>query len=309
MTAQLGQSQLVPPPRQWPDELPDVFRGSGAVASGVLTRKQLRDARLRRLFHDVYAPRYLPFDHRLLCRGAALITPESSRLTGRSMATALGVALATADDPVEFVVPHGDRTSDPKGIRLRAASRGPLGDGTWRGVRVTTAERMGFDLAAQHPLEDAVAHLDAAIAGQLLVLPRFQAWLDHRHEDHVVHVRKAASLADGRAGSRPESRLRVRLVLADLGVTFEAQHVVLHQGRFVARVDLAVVDLKIAVEYEGAWHGLIADQLARDRQRLDRLREAGWVVVHVTADMMRTPGMAVDAVRRAIVERRASSPS
>ncbi|MEH3077930.1 MAG: hypothetical protein PGN11_14890 [Quadrisphaera sp.] len=295
----------MPPRLRWPDELPDVFLGSAAVAEGVLTPKQLRDPRLRRLFHDVYAPAHLPHDHALACRGAALIAPGTARLTGRSMATVLGVRLADRDDPVEFVVPHPDRTRDPKGIALRAASRGPLGTATWRGVAITTPERMGFDLAAKHPLEDGVAHLDAVVGRELLGVSQFQSWLQHRHEDHVVHVREAAQLIDGRAGSPPESKLRVRLVRADLGVTFTPQHVVRNASVFVARVDLAVVDLKVAVEYEGAWHGLVADQLAKDRRRLDALREAGWIVVHVTADMMRTPGMAVDAVRRALAERAA----
>jgi very-short-patch-repair endonuclease len=164
---------------------------------------------------------------------------------------------------------------------------------------------MAFDIAARRPLEDAVADLDVVLSARTVDRASLCTWLEDRHEDDVVAVREAAALSDGRAASPPESRLRVRLSRSDLGVVVEPQHVVQHRGAFVARVDLAVVALKIAIEYEGAWHGLIADQLARDRQRLDRLREAGWIVVHVTADMMRTPGMAVDAVRRAIAQRRA----
>lgn len=288
----------------WPDHLPDVFLGSELVAQGALTRAQLRDPRVRRLFVNVYAPRYLEPDHGLHCRGASLVVPSSARLTGRSMATVLGARLRSGGDAVEFVVPHRDRRPGPTGITLRGAVRGPLGSGSWRGVALASPERMAFDLAAGHPEEEAVAHLDAALGLALFEKATASAWLSGRHEDHVVGARAAVALADGRAGSPPESRLRVRLVRADLGVTVEPQHVVTHLGRFVARVDLAIVELRIAIEYDGAWHGLLADQLAKDRQRLDRLREAGWIVVHVTAETMRERGAAVDAVRRAIAQRR-----
>lgn len=289
----------------WPEALPEVFLGSDLVARGVLTRRQLRSDRLRRLMTDVYAPRWVPHDHGLDCRGASLVAPGSARLTGRSLATALGVRLRDAGDAVEFVLPQAERKQPRGGLQLRGAARGPLSGGLWRGVPVTTRERMAFDIAARRPVEDGVADLDAALGAGLFDRRTFCSWLEGRHEDDVVAVREMASLSDGRAGSRPESRLRVRLVRASLGFAIEPQHVVTHLGRFVARVDLAVVELRIAIEYEGSWHGLIADQLARDRQRLDRLREAGWIVVHVTADMMRERGMAVDAVCRAIAQRTA----
>lgn len=287
----------------WPEALPEVFLGSELVARGVLTRRQLRDQRLRRHMTDVYSPRWVPHDHVLDCRGAWLVAPSTARLTGASLATVLGVRMRDAGDDVEFVLPQADRKQPRGGIRLRGAARGPLGTALWRDIPITTPERMAFDIAARRPVEDGVADLDAALSARLFDRDRFCSWLTDRHEDDVVAVREMAALSDRRAGSRPESRLRVRLVRAQLGVVFEPQHVVLDQGRFVARVDLAVVGLRIAVEYEGAWHGLIADQLAKDRHRLDRLREAGWIVVHVTADMMREPGMAVDAVRRAIAQR------
>jgi very-short-patch-repair endonuclease len=61
-------------------------------------------------------------------------------------------------------------------------------------------------------------------------------------------------------------------------------------------VDLAYPDLRVAVEYDGAWHA--ADrQFARDRRRLNRLTGAGWVVLHVTAADLRDPAGVVAGVR------------
>ena len=59
-------------------------------------------------------------------------------------------------------------------------------------------------------------------------------------------------------------------------------------GRFVARPDFAWPDRKVALEYDGLWHGE-PRQFARDRQRLNRLQAAGWRVVFVTAADLRDP--------------------
>ncbi|SDQ11547.1 endonuclease domain-containing protein [Quadrisphaera sp. DSM 44207] len=283
--------------RTWPDALPDVFRGATAVSEGWLTASQLRSPRLVRVLHGVYRPAHVPLTHGLQCRAAALVVPPAARLTGRSLATVLGCDLRRPGDPVEVVVPVEEAGSAIRGITLRAASQGPLGSGTWRSVPVASRERMGFDLAARHDLETAVSHLDAAAGKGLLDVEAFRSWLEHRHEDDVRHVRTAAALVDARAGSPPESVCRVRLLQA--GIAVVPQHRVRDARGVIARVDLAIPELRIAIEYDGAWH---ADrlQLERDRARLNRLQAAGWTVVHVTAAVLREPGALVDAVRRAV---------
>jgi len=287
--------------RRWPDELPDVFRGSAAVAQGVLTPGQLRNPRLARVLHDVYRPAHVPLTHSLKCRAASLVAPTDARLTGRSLATVLGVPLLGPSDDVEMVGPAGAAGAGVRGIRLRAASRGPLGSATWQDVPITTPERLAYDLAARFDLETAVGHLDAVARAGLIDLDALAGWLLDRHDDDVCRVREACALADPRAESPPESVCRVRLVRAGLDVV--PQHRVRDHRGVVARVDLALLELRIAIEYEGAWHAAVADQLHKDRQRLNRLREAGWLVVYVTAETLRERGALVDAVRRAIAQR------
>jgi very-short-patch-repair endonuclease len=108
-------------------------------------------------------------------------------------------------------------------------------------------------------------------------------------------ARQAVGLADPRAESQPESRLRVGLALA--GLRPVGQYVVkAEDGRFIARVDLAFPEAKIAIEYDGAWHATAA-QLRKDRRRLNALVAAGWRVLHVTAaDMCDLPRV-VQSVR------------
>ena len=66
------------------------------------------------------------------------------------------------------------------------------------------------------------------------------------------------------------------------------QFTIVDGRRFVARVDFAWPDRKVALEYDGLWH---ADRRAflDDRRRLNRLTSAGWLVVHVTVDDLRHP--------------------
>jgi very-short-patch-repair endonuclease len=73
---------------------------------------------------------------------------------------------------------------------------------------------------------------------------------------------------------------------------------------FVARVDLAYPELRIAIEYDGLWH---AERHAflDDRRRLNRLVAAGWVVLHVTADDLRRPDVLVARLRTLRAARRA----
>ncbi|WP_091537431.1 endonuclease domain-containing protein [Modestobacter sp. DSM 44400] len=56
----------------------------------------------------------------------------------------------------------------------------------------------------------------------------------------------------------------------------------------MARVDFAWPEHRLAVAYDGLWHGE-PGQFAADRERLNRLLAAGWRVLFVTAADLRTP--------------------
>ncbi len=61
------------------------------------------------------------------------------------------------------------------------------------------------------------------------------------------------------------------------------QHEVYHRGVFVARLDLAYVGARLAIEYDGDHH---RDRVTfrKDVARLNALRAAGWTVLRSTAD-------------------------
>ncbi|KOX09473.1 hypothetical protein ADK66_12145 [Micromonospora sp. NRRL B-16802] len=109
-------------------------------------------------------------------------------------------------------------------------------------------------------------------------------------------------LADGGAQSPPESQLRVRLVLGGLPRP-AVQHPVRLPKGIVLHPNLAWPEYRVAVEYDGQWHA-DAEQLHRDRRRLNLLVGAGWLVLHVTSRRLHVEFPAVlREVRAALVAR------
>ncbi len=285
------------------DDLDGPFRGSEAVQTGVLTPGQLRGPRFRRIFRDVYVPAALPLTHEVRCTGAALILPTDAVITGRSAATLRGLPLARTEDPVEAVVGLRTRVFRRAGLDVRRCEVRDDETETWSGIRLGTRRRMAFDLLLDRSLPDAVADLDASLRAALVGQRELQLYLTGRRDRGIVQARRALELADPRAESRPESQMRVHLVLD--GLCPEVQYHIYHRGGFVGRADLAFPNRRLAIEYDGVWHGAPL-QVGPDRDRLNRLHAAGWEVVFVTAQHLREPRRLVFTVRAALEARQAA---
>lgn len=292
----------MPRHRWWPAELAgEVFRGSDAVAEGMLTPGQLQGNQWRRLLRDVYADARLPVDHRVMIEAAALVVPSGAVFCRRSAAVLHGVALARERDPVELTLPAEHQFARYGGL---AVHREMLDAG--QVVRAgshpaTDPHRSAADLARQPSLVRAVAALDAMLhagvtdeAAVAAVIDR--AGVGRRAPRYTSTARRALQLCDRHSESPLESEARVRLVLAGLPVP-AVQYEIWRLGALVARVDLAYPERLLAIELDGAWH---ADdlQLRKDRRRLNELTAAGWTVLHFTAaDLSRRAEYVVAQVR------------
>jgi len=277
------------------DHLPDVFRGSEARAAGLIDENQLRGNSVRRLFQDVYAPAHLKVTHELRCRGAALLVPEQAVLTGRSAATLMGVELAKPYDPVEFVVPEKHRFGPIVGIKVRRTEVKHEESEPWENARIARPDRVALDLLLRlsprtcdwvERLRIGVPDLDAFLRAGFSSQMRLMAWFKQRRNRGIRLARNALQLSDTRAESRPESNVRIALTAG--GLPAEPQQVIYNKrGRFLGRVDLALLKSKIAVEYDGRWHRTAA-QRRRDAQRRKRIEREGWKFVIVTAEDLAT---------------------
>lgn len=279
-------------------DLAGPFRGSEAVGVGVLTATQLRSAAVRRVLQDIYVPAGIPDSHELRCEAAAVALHSDAVITGRSAATLRGVRLARAKDPVELVVPEAVRVFRRAGLDIRRTDLRPGESEPWGAIGLATPLRMGLDLLLDRALPDAVADLDAVLRAGLVDRLELRRMLAARHDRGIVAARHAEELADPRAESPPESRMRVWLVLD--GLRPVPQYWIEDSRGRLACADLAFPEQQVAVEYDGSWREGELWALNRDRERLNRVQAAGWEVVFVTAPLLADPSGMVATVRAAL---------
>ena len=268
------------------------------VAAGRLTKNQLRSTAWRRLFHDVYVCSCVPVTHAVRARAACSILLPGAVVSGPSAAVLWGIEAVSAADDVELTVPPGRTLTAVRGIRVR---RRVLATGTAvlrSGVQVTKALATALDLARELPAEDAVVFLDQFAARRLVRLDELRAAAELATGPRCRRLRRAVSQADGLAGSPQETRLRLLLNGSRLPRPV-AQYSVRDADGFVARVDFAWPEHRVALEYEGRWHGE-RQQVAKDRRRLNRLTAAGWTVVFATAEDLAEPGQLITRIAAAV---------
>ncbi|MGK5444261.1 DUF559 domain-containing protein [Micromonospora sp. URMC 105] len=283
------------------------FRGSRAVAEGLITWAMLRGPAWHRLLPDVYVHRegYRVDDHRMWCDAVALLLPPEAAIAGPSAAYLWGVDLLRRDAPVSVLLPRTARLRTHARVQVTRSAL-PRSDRTrFGGLPVTTALRTAFDLGRQGSREEATIAVDALLHRRVVKLPALRAYADaHPRWPGLPLLRQVLALAEPLSESPMETRLR--LLLLDAGLPpATAQHDVLDaRGRFVGRVDLAWPGLRVAVEYDGDHHRERV-HFRQDVARLNALRAAGWLVLRFTADdVLRRPAQTVDMVAAALRERR-----
>lgn len=279
------------------------FRGSTAVAAGVVTKAELRGPRFQHLFPDVYQRAELPANLANRSRGAALLLTGPGAVSGYSAAQLLGAGCAPSGASAELTVP-GRNLRERPGLTVHRDQLAADEVTSFDRVPMTTPLRTGWDLARWLPTVEAVVAVDAlarvggyAPSALLDLAPRYP------HARWRGRIPGVIDLADARAESAMETRTRLVLVLRGLPRP-QLQHEVRDRdGRVVARLDMAYPQLRLAVEYDGQGHRTRYQQ-AVDARRLRELDEHGWTVLCFTStEVFTDPDGVADAVRRAIARR------
>jgi hypothetical protein len=289
----------VPPSPDRPPQLRGaLFRGSTVLRAGWLTRGQLRGSAWCRVYPDVYACATLTLTHRVRTVAVVRLLFPGAVASGRTAAAWWGADVVEPDDPVDCSLPPGAHHGTVAGVRLRRRSL-PGGDVVERhGLWVTTPVRTALDLAAVRPPDEAVVALDQFLRVGRVPLAGARAAAEGLTGRDCRLVRTALARADGLAESPQETRLRLLLHRSPLPRPV-AQFVVRDRDGFVARVDFAWPEHRLAVEYEGVWHGR-PQHVGDDRRRLNRLTAAGWRVVFVTAADLYRPDDVVARIAAAL---------
>lgn len=267
-------------------ELIERVGGRRAAAAAV------RDGEWLRLLRGTYAPRGADVDLELRCRAAQRLLPAEAWVADRCLLWLYGVDVLPPGPPaLEVVVPRGAVVPRRSGVRAREAAVPPHDRYVLSRsrVRCLRLERATVDLLRRLPLAEAVVVADAVQHASLTDDARLRTELGaHARLRGVRSAARALDLADRRAESPPETRLRLLFVLA--GLRPVAQHDVRDEaGNWLARVDLAFPHARVAIEYDGRAVHERGDVFVRDRQRQNGLVRAGWVVLRYTAEDLRRP--------------------
>lgn len=274
----------------------DPFRGRDSP----YTRNQLRGPAFRRLYQDIYVDSSIPPDYRAWCRAAALLLPPGGAIGLLSAAHLWGVRGLDPGADVRVLVPPSTSLRPQTHLVVRRAQLSADDITPLFGVPVTTPVRTAFDLARFLPRVDAVVTLDAMLRQSKVSPAALLAYIEsHAWWPGVASARQAFSLADGRAESPMETRMRLVLVDSDLPMP-AAQFKIFNGRRFVARVDFAYEEEKLALEYDGDYHReRMAFRFDMERQR--ELSRLGWRMLRFNADdVLRFPDRMVAEIRAAL---------
>lgn len=270
------------------------FRGSAAIAGGLLTRGVLRSRRFVRVFPDVYVAAGVERTHAVLATAATVLLPGAV-ITGVSALEVAGVPCALPGDRVEVTVPPGSRGVAVPGLRVRRRPLDPavvLDDPFPRLHPMVAA----LDVAAERrPHVEAVVVLDQVVAHRVASPAGLQMYVEAFRGRGRRRLLAAMADADFLAESPQETRLRLPLHACSLPPP-AAQHRIRTRAGRRRRLDFAWPDVRFAVEYDGEHH---LGRLPEDRARLNELQELGWRVFYVTkADMRDMPAL-IAAITRA----------
>jgi very-short-patch-repair endonuclease len=175
---------------------------------------------------------------------------------------------------------------------------------TWRSLALSSAERVFCELASRLTVVDLVAAGDFLIHHQqpLTTTVRLSAAVGlFRGRRGLRTMRAALPLLDERSESPQESKLRVILLRG--GVSTIANFPIRTSGGFSYRVDLAIPELRVVIEYQSdEFH---SDPIARrrDMTRRARLEADGWFVMELNADDLANPSELIERLRRVIESR------
>lgn len=198
--------------------------------------------------------------------------------------------------------PHTTTTERHAGTGLIVASPAS----TW--ASLATVLENPYDLVAA---ADAIVRVDRTrghvrpVTDTPLATPaQLRACVESGRRVGIRKLREA--LPRVRTGSASRTETWTRLILVDGGLPEPVlDHDVYDEfGMFVACVDMAYPDLRIAIEYDGEQHRTDSVQWSKDIDRLEALAALGWHVIRVERRMLfSTPSELLRRVRAARARR------
>jgi hypothetical protein len=176
------------------------------------------------------------------------------------------------------------------------------------GIPVTSPVRTCFDLVRRSQLRDGVIVLDV-LGRQLRLSPATVSGYAQRHRKWrgLPRVAPAVELADVRARSTGETRLRLTWILdAKLPRPEVNPRVLDLEGQLVAEADLLDPEAGVVVEHDGSQHRDLPNHVL-DNAREEWVEDTGLIVVRTCSPDLWAENRRRTALRLQVAHRRGSS--
>ena len=301
-----------------PRQLGSSFGVRSARAAGV-SRSRLRRSDLRIGFRGARSlepvatvpagessPAYFARMRRELerrCRDYLPVAPPAFRFCGVTAAGLYGVPLPARlvrANTLDVAVPADAQRPRRAGVVGRRLTRLPP-PVLRRGMPVVPPEQLFLELASVLSVDELIA------AGDYLVRRKYPDSSPERLNAEVAIAkgrhgtkRARAAITAVRAGtdSPKETELRLLIVRAGLPEPIVGHQVLDADGYFIGVPDLAYVEEKIALDYDGEVHRTDERTFLDDIERRERFEDADWRYVRVSKDHLKRPGTLLHRISR-----------
>jgi very-short-patch-repair endonuclease len=232
---------------------------------------------------------------------------EACKSTGGVASHRAAAALWGLDVPaatVEVTVTR-PRCPRPKGTILHRSSDLGAEHCTVRfGIPVTNPLRTLLDLGAVLPAWLVNEAMDSALAKRLVTLPALEVVVTTHSRRGRRGVGVLRRLLEDRLDANPDSVLESKMMRLcrryDLPLP-KFQYVIRHGKVFVAKVDFAYPELRLAIEVDGYEKHSSLKAFQHDRNRQNDLVELGWTILRFTwDDVVHRPEKVANRIRRVL---------
>jgi hypothetical protein len=176
------------------------------------------------------------------------------------------------------------------GVRGHRVKAGTVAVQVNSGIRVASAVDTWCQLSTVLTLDELIAFGDALVRRRkpiATIAELRRAVIRHGGHRGARKLRAAFDMVRAGVDSPRETVLRLVIVRAGFPEP-EVNGVILDgDGKKIATGDLVFREYKVLVEYDGEQHRLDQEQYNWDIDRLDAIREAGWLVVRINKSHLR----------------------
>lgn len=286
------------PPRTVNTAMPFVAKD----VRGIITPSRLRSKDFLQVFRGSYIAAGTTLTVPIRAQAALLVAPKGSVVSHSTAAVIWGGHVPVS--PMIHLSMSATKNCQREGIQVHRLVRPPKGQ-TFRGVLLTSPERTFCDLAAHLRLLDLVALGDRLVKRERTSPERLVLAAGNWDGPHKALVVRAAGLVRAGVDSRPESHVRMLMVLAGLPEPeVDVRLVNAVTGHVERRLDSGWRALRLAVEYDGSQHREDEEIYEGDILRHEELREQRrWRILRVTKKVYQEPAATLARIENARIER------